>query len=384
MGGSSAFVVLKFARAAKERNGDLLPNYAFLLVLHAFNVLAFATFLRSALVGGWRVDQLYEGVGAGHFYSDMTVYEFYVFLYGTLVLATAGFLLASTTLRRLFSKAGGGGGGGAGDNAAGKLALKGVSRATSVERRDLQRKFTHLLGYALLWVGVLTARAYFLINFPELRADQPARIWGYDAGDPGFNLRSLALFSEPSALLDLGIGQTFSILLFHMCLFVVVVLEAGRLSERLHLPGQELLLPLLREKEVDSLASYLHFFECIAAASFLLPPAPLLAVMGVCGVGDALASQFGMRWGRRRVGINSKKTWLGTAAGTAGSFSVALLTVGPAWAAAAAGAFFLTDVLTERPVNLSDNLLTGTLISLAFVALSLAGVHYTPPAFVGG
>lgn len=160
-----------------------------------------------------------------------------------------------------------------------------------------------------------------------------------------------------------------------------VVFEAIRHSKTLYFPTTPWFTKYLRSDEQNNIATYCFFFLSSQFAVFLICPVLAISILGVTTIGDLLASQFGMRWGKRRFSFNPKKTRLGTLAGCTGSFFICLLFLGPIYALAATTIFFITDILTDTPVKLSDNLLNPVLITFTFILLSLSGINPIFPGF---
>jgi len=117
---------------------------------------------------------------------------------------------------------------------------------------------------------------------------------------------------------------------------------------------------LLSEDEKRGYGTYLYFAIGQMFAAFLCPPMVFFAILGMSSIGDLMASQVGIRHGKRHISWNQKKTWEGTIAATISCFFICLFFIGIIWGVIFSIAFLLFDLFTGkgfRNVNLSDNLL---------------------------
>jgi dolichol kinase len=92
-------------------------------------------------------------------------------------------------------------------------------------------------------------------------------------------------------------------------------------------------------------------------AAFITPPMVFFAILGISSIADLLTSQIGIRYGKHKIGWNQEKSWEGTFAGVIGCFIISFLFVGFLWAMIFTITFLIFDIFTNKPINLSDNLL---------------------------
>ena len=82
---------------------------------------------------------------------------------------------------------------------------------------------------------------------------------------------------------------------------------------------------------------------------------------------DLATSQIGIRFGKNKIKWNNEKSWQGSIAGVIVCFIICTLFIGVYWALIFTIAFFLFDVFTNKPLNVSDNLLIPFGSSLIFL-----------------
>jgi dolichol kinase len=94
-----------------------------------------------------------------------------------------------------------------------------------------------------------------------------------------------------------------------------------------------------------------------------------LSILGMSSISDLMTSQIGIRYGKRHISWNKNKTWEGTIAGTVVSFIICSLFMGFYWALIFSFVFLIFDVITNKPLNLADNLLIPIGSSLIYVII---------------
>ena len=160
----------------------------------------------------------------------------------------------------------------------------------------------------------------------------------------------------------LSFGWFYYILFFFFYAFCFVMLanEFTRKNSRYVFPFNFMSKLLLSEDEKRGYGTYLYFAIGQMFAAFLCPPMVFFAILGMSSIGDLMASQVGIRHGKRHISWNQKKTWEGTIAATISCFFICLFFIGIIWGVIFSIAFLLFDLFTGkgfRNVNLSDNLL---------------------------
>ncbi|MHA1820261.1 MAG: hypothetical protein ACTSU2_10920 [Promethearchaeota archaeon] len=339
----------------KERSKENRANYGVFISIYVLNVILNMNFLFS-------------------FYrtSDPS-YFLYFEIYFIIIIGIWAIVLVSSILYRLLGHP--------------EKMQKYIKRAKAKNKahpkwEDFKRKIAHMLFYGLMWVGVIYASIWFLERYPDYINEYVIKIWGFDLNNPGKYFFSILFLRDYRINLYVNVGQFFSIILFTAASYISLLLDLARNFKGLYFPSNRFLIYLLREKEENAPASYVYFFQSILFAALILPPLPLLAVIGVACIGDTFASQFGMRFGKKKISFNPKKSWVGTISGTIASFIMSLIVVGPLWASIAALIFFITDIITEKPLKISDNLITPISITLIYLILNLAGVPYIFPSYL--
>ncbi|MBD3351907.1 MAG: hypothetical protein GF364_10520 [Candidatus Lokiarchaeota archaeon] len=251
--------------------------------------------------------------------------------------------------------------------------------STSKIRIDTKRKTSHFIFYILLWVGFLIVRPFIYTdpNWNELQ--YASEIWDYNVEGQFYWIN---LLQNPNLYGEGCFLHLFLMIIFIISSYYFTMFELIRHSNMLYLPVMKLLFPMFRLKEFDGVASNFHFFLSMTITTFFLPPLLTICVAGVGLFGDLMASQFGMRWGVHHYKFNKKKTYLGTIAGTVSSFLISALFLGTLYGAISAFVFMLTDLFTEKPIRISDNLATPLLLTLVFILANIVGINYLFPDFL--
>ncbi|MBD3198343.1 MAG: hypothetical protein GF317_25055 [Candidatus Lokiarchaeota archaeon] len=245
-------------------------------------------------------------------------------------------------------------------------------RNASKLKRDSLRKLNHALLFCAMLVFFIVF-GLLLKPFPEF-----------------FNFvfnsesNSLYLFSNfivktidvESFLINLGGLRSIFYIFFYIFLLLMLFNEISRKSKLYKCPFNFLANMVLSEEEIKEYGSYLYFAVGHIFASLFCPPIILYAILGMSTISDLASSQVGIRFGRYKIQWNSQKSWEGTIAGTLVCFLLCFLISGPIWSSIFTILFFIIDISTGDPIDVSDNLLipfTGTLIYIimsAFLTIS--------------
>ena len=129
---------------------------------------------------------------------------------------------------------------------------------------------------------------------------------------------------------------------------------------------------LLSEDEKSGYGTYLYFAIGQMFAAFLCPPMIFFAILGMGSIGDLMASQVGIRYGKTHISWNQKKTWEGTVAATITCFIICFFFIGIIWGLIFSITFMIFDVFTGkgfRNINLSDNLLIPIGCALVYLLI---------------
>lgn len=245
----------------------------------------------------------------------------------------------------------------------------------SKARSDTHRKLNHVLiflGLILIWyVGLLIAQDYT----------------GSSAGmipkENNMLLLYFRLILTPNSIVEVlfSLGWFYYILFFFFYIFSLFLLanEFARKSNSLSFPFTFFTKIYLSEKEQQNYGSYLFFAIGQTFAAFTCPPMVFFAILGIGSISDLMTSQVGIRYGITHISWNKNKTWEGTIAGTLVTLVICFLFVGIFWSLIFSFAFLVFDIFTDRPINISDNLLIpiGCSLIYLFIRFFLNLDYYT-------
>jgi len=199
-------------------------------------------------------------------------------------------------------------------------------------RGDIYRKIPHILiflGLLLIWyLGVIFVK------------DLSGSISGMIPEDNNMFLVFLTIMTEPKSI---------------------------RKAKRLGFPFNFLCYVLLCEEEKRGYGTYLFFAIGQMVAALITPPMVFLTILGMSSLADLATSQVGIRYGKNKIKWNNEKSWQGAIAGIIACFIICTLFIGIYWALIFSIAFFIFDIFTNKPFNISDNLLIPFGSSLIFL-----------------
>ncbi len=235
---------------------------------------------------------------------------------------------------------------------------------------DLKRKFYHLFVFILIF-GFLYL-GYLLICNQTIQSGND-RLYlelleSYWGSTNGLNYVDIIFVRH-----SLPLAQTLTFLFMYGAMLVLLVIDITRLSHNIHFIMQKESQSIMRYKELDTLGAYTHFAVSYLFASMILPPMLFLASLCLASFADPTASIVGIKFGKKRYSWNSKSLE-GTIAGSIMAFITMFWFVGGIYALAGALLFALVDVITPKPIELSDNLVMPVLITIVYVVLSLCGI----------
>ena len=235
----------------------------------------------------------------------------------------------------------------------------------SKTKRDTYRKISHVL----IFIGL------FIIWYIGYRVVTDSTMqW---AGMIPYTNNTFSLYLTLLTRVDyieFGIYMLgwFYYLIFFFFYFLCIALLVNELTRKLkYLSFPFNLLPklVMSEEEKESYGTYLYFAIGQLFAAFLCPPMVFFAILGMAGIGDLMTSQIGIRYGKRHIKWNSKKTWEGTIAGTITCLILCFFFVGIVWAIIFAIVFTIIDLATNKPIDASDNLLIPIGCAIVYVLL---------------
>ncbi|KKM47406.1 hypothetical protein LCGC14_1558740, partial [marine sediment metagenome] len=171
----------------------------------------------------------------------------------------------------------------------------------------------------------------------------------------------LRLINRPNSIVDIitALGWLYPLFFFSfytVCLFIITI-EFSRKSKFFSFPLNIIPKLYLSETEREKYGTYLYFSIGQMFSAFISPPMVFLAILGVSCISDSMTSQIGIRYGKRHILWNKKKTWEGVIAGIITTFIICVLFVGMLWGLIFTVIFSLFDIFTDKPINISDNLL---------------------------
>ena len=233
----------------------------------------------------------------------------------------------------------------------------------SKAKRDTHRKINHILifiGLVLVWfIGLFIAQHYTGSSV------------GMIPEENNMLLLYFRLMMEPNSIIEVlfSLGWFYYILFFFYYIFSLFMLanEFARKAKNLSFPFTFFTKIYLSEKEIQNYGTYMFFAIGQTFAAFTCPPMVFFTILGIGSISDLITSQIGIRLGKSRIFWNKSKTWEGTIAGTLVTLAIAFLFVGFFWALIFTFAFLIFDVFTDKPINLSDNLLIPIGCSLLFL-----------------
>ena len=220
-------------------------------------------------------------------------------------------------------------------------------------KEDNLRKLNHILvfiGLLVVWyVGLLVVQ------------NSTGSSDGMLPEENNMFLLYLKLINRPNSIVDIiaSLGWLYYLFFFSfytLCLFIITI-EFSRKSTFFSFPLNILPKLYLSEKEKEKYGTYLYFAIGQMFSAFISPPMIFLAILGISSISDSMTSQVGIRYGKRHILWNDKKTWEGTIAGIITTFLISFLFVGMLWALIFTVLFLLFDIFTDKPIKISDNLL---------------------------
>ncbi len=230
-------------------------------------------------------------------------------------------------------------------------------------RSDTYRKIPHVLtflGLFLVWyLGVIIVK------------DLTGSISGMIPEENNMVLLFLTIMTVPNSISTVlfSLGWFYYLLFFFFYGFCLIMLanEFTRKTKSLGFPFNFLCNIILCGEEKRSYGTYLFFAIGQMVAALITPPMVFLTILGMSSLADLATSQVGIRYGQNKIKWNNDKSWQGAIAGIIACFILCTLFIGIYWAFIFTFAFFIFDVLTNKPFNVSDNLLIPLGSSLIFL-----------------
>ena len=243
--------------------------------------------------------------------------------------------------------------------------LEGKRKSWSKAKKDSLRKINHIfifIGLFVIWFGGLTVAMLVTDSSTGMIPEENNMLLQY-----------LKLVNEPDSIIEVlfSFGWFFYLLFFFfylLCMFMLAN-EFTRKSKHISFPFNFFTKLYLDEKEQDSYGTYLYFAIGHMFAAFISPPMILFAILGISSISDLITSQIGIRYGKIRISWNKKKTWEGTMAGTLSTFLICLFFIGILWSLIFSIVYLILDIITNKPIKISDNLLIPIGCSIVYVLI---------------
>jgi len=241
--------------------------------------------------------------------------------------------------------------------------LEEKSNKRSKLRGDIYRKIPHVL----IFIGLLFIWYLGVIIVKEISGS----ISGMIPDENNMFLVFLTIMTEPRSISGVlfSFGWFYYLLFFFFYGFCLIMLanEFTRKDKRLGFPFNFFCTVLLCEEEKRGYGAYLFFAIGQLVAALITPPMVFLTILGISSLADLATSQVGIRYGKNKIKWNKEKSWQGSIAGIIVCFIICTLFIGIYWSLIFTFAFFIFDVFTNKPLNISDNLLIPFGSSLIFL-----------------
>jgi len=242
-----------------------------------------------------------------------------------------------------------------------KLIEKSVS--WSKAKNDILRKSNHVLIFICFFIVW-----YIGLSLVNIYTGTSA---GMIPEENNMFLLYSRVICDPNSITDvhLSLGWFYYLLFsifYILCLFMLAN-EFTRKSRFLSFPFNFFSKVYLSKEEQEKYGTYLYFTIGQMFAAFICPPMVYIAILGISSISDLMTSQIGIRLGKKHIDWNQVKTWEGTIAGTITTFVMSFFFVGLFWSLIFSIIFFEIDMLTNKPINVSDNLLIPISLSLLYL-----------------
>jgi dolichol kinase len=235
----------------------------------------------------------------------------------------------------------------------------------SKAKRDSLRKLNHVLifiGLLIIWYIALSIVYFFTESSTGMIPEENNMLLLY-----------FRIINEPNSIADalFSLGWFYYILFFFfyiMSMFMITN-EFARKSKKIYFPFTIFTTIYLSEKENQNYGTYLYFAISQMFAAFVCPPMVFFTILGIGSISDLMTSQIGIRFGKSHISWNKNKTWEGTIAGLVATFIICLLFIGFFWSLIFTLVFLIIDIFTDKPINISDNLLIPIGLSLIYLLI---------------
>ena len=243
------------------------------------------------------------------------------------------------------------------------------------QKIDYKRKFWHIFIFLLVITILFLGRLYLVscIKYGTRWIDgyQMFLDGFFDYKDGTSFIDNIFIRKSPP------MGQSMIIIFMYGMVVFMFTIELTRLSSHVHFLFQKKVQSIMHEKELNTFGSYTHFATGFLFAAWILPPFLFLAAMCLGSFADPIASIIGMKFGHKKYSWNGKSIE-GTIAGMVMAFGTSIIFVGWVYALIGSIVFAFIDLITPKPLEVSDNILMPIITSLIFVLLTALGIPYIP------
>ncbi|MFX1258387.1 MAG: hypothetical protein ACFFAN_11045 [Promethearchaeota archaeon] len=248
---------------------------------------------------------------------------------------------------------------------------------TSKLRKDSYRKVCHILIFIGLFI-VWFISYDFVKNNMSKKNEKPK----IEPKTTNMLYLYLRLLTKPNSIKNVlfSLEWFYYILFFFFYSFTLIMLanELTRKTRYLMFPFNFMKF-LMYDEEKQKYGTYLFFTIGQMFAAFTCPPMVFFAILGMSSIGDLATSQIGMKFGKKHLSWNKKKSFEGALVGTFVSFVLCYFFVGFIYAAIFALSFMCIDLFTRKPLNVSDNLLNPIGCALLFIFIRFGfDLDYNP------
>lgn len=237
-------------------------------------------------------------------------------------------------------------------------------------KEDIYRKISHVI----IFIGLLGL--WYIAYSMTKTYNEENDIKGEIKHDPDITnmlYSYLRLLTKPNSIENVMLSMQWLyyviFFVFYILCLVMIANEFTRKSKHLAFPLNLIPNLIISDQEKRSYGTYLYFCIGNMFAAFICPPMVFFAILGMSSIGDLMTSQIGIRYGKHHISWNRDKTWEGSLAGVITSFIICFIFIGPLYGLILTGVFLIVDIITNKPLKITDNLLIpiGTAITFVLV-----------------
>ncbi|MHA1271338.1 MAG: hypothetical protein ACTSPY_16210 [Candidatus Helarchaeota archaeon] len=233
---------------------------------------------------------------------------------------------------------------------------------------EFLRKSFHFLIFggiiAFLFISISVLSYLYENSHDILIYELMTNFWGPNPRDP---------LNHYEVLTKVAPSSVFLLSFFLVSSIIIVMNEGARLTGWFNFPLSKAASLFLREKEVNTFASYLFFVIGMTFSSLILSTFPILSILATLSFGDSSYALIGKRFGRHKIPFNKIKSIEGSIGGFIITFIATTLFVGYIYGLLATIIFTVIDVITPR-IPMCDNIMGPIFITIGYILLNLSGI----------